>query len=325
MITPMNKHELLVNLNVARAELSRALLGISASDFEAAPVVGDWAPRDTVAHIAAWEHWVCNAIRALRAGQAGPAELNAGHEDTFNAKAVAQRKAWPLKQLLDEFSVARRQLIVAVGGASQEQLTRVYTIEDRPLSIAGLATSIINHDEEHTPQLRAWKAAKEGGRQAGPKLVLQLALDTNRSALLALLDTIPTSERETTVIDGGVWTAKDVCGHIADWDQVFADVIFATERHTPFTWAAEYGESWNQAHASERRKHSWARVWKDLVDRRGTIVTELQERILEPDLARSLSTPWGEMTFYQWLCIPCDHDAEHAAALLAWFRARRGA
>jgi uncharacterized damage-inducible protein DinB len=314
----MDKRELLIHLNVARAGLSRALLGISSAEFEAAIMAGDWTPHDVVAHIAAWERWTCDAVRVMRAGR--PVQVGLiEDDDAFNARAAAQRRDWPLKQLLDEFTVARRQLIVSVAGASAEQLTREHIIGTEPYTIAGLVKSIIDHDAEHASQITEWKKSRPDA--VGSKLILQAALETNRSALLALLDTVPADARETLAVEG-TWTAKDICGHIADCDELFTEAIFAVERNERITWQpGDYGEGWNQAHAQERRDHTWARMWKDFIDRRGTIVTELQERVLEPDLARTLPDPWGgEMTFYRWLSIPCEHDSMHAASLLAWFQ-----
>jgi len=313
----MNKQELLVNLNVARAELCRALLNISADEFEATVAVGDWTPHDVVAHIAAWERWTCDAVRRMRAGRVEPGDLATDEDDVFNANAAAQRRDWPLKQLLDEFTVARRQLIVSIAGASAEQLTRKHGAER--YTIAGFAAAIIDHDLEHAEHLNHWKDSRPD--VVGPKLILQAALETNRSALLALLDTIPADAREKLAVEG-TWTARDICGHIADWDEVIVEGIFAMERHDRISWMPiDYGEAWNQSHAEERREQSWPRVRKDFIDRRGTVVTELQERIFEPDFPRTLSAPWGgETTFYKWLCIPCLHDAEHMISLLTWFR-----
>lgn len=315
---PTDKHALLVDLNVARADLCRALLDISADEFETAPVAGEWTLHDVIAHIAGWESWVCDITRALRAGRAAQVTFPAS-VDEFNAQAVALRRDWPLKQLLDEFTVAHRQLIVMVAGASTEQLEHRYQVDDKPFTLAGSVRIITHHDAEHTDQILEWKESRPPA--IGPKLILQMALETNRSMLLALLDTIPPDQRNSLAVEGS-WTAQDVCGHIADWDELFAEAIFAMERNERITWRpGDYGEEWNQTHALERRGQMWAQVWRDFVDRRGTILTELQERLTDADFSRTLPEPWGgEATLYRWLCIPCEHDAQHAASLLAWFR-----
>jgi hypothetical protein len=197
-------------------------------------------------------------------------------------------------------------------------LTREHAIGDRPHTIAGLTQAIIDHDLEHAAHIREW--SKTRLEKVGPKLILQMALETNRSALLALLDTIPADARETLAVEG-TWTARDICGHIADWDEVFVEGIFAMERNERIAWQPmDYGEAWNQAHAAARREEPWARVRKDFIDRRGTVVTELQERVFEPDFSRTLPAPWGgELTFYKWLGAPCEHDAAHIASLIEWF------
>lgn len=322
----MSKRDLLIDLHVHRAELSRALLGISADEWETAAVSGDWTPRDVVAHIAAWDRWVYTVARHLSAGRPLPADLTAIQTDSFNARAVVERHHWPLKQLLDDFIVARRQLIVLIAGLREEVLGREQTVAGESWTIAGLAQSLIDHDQEHSNQLTSWKKARGASKVPGPKLILQIALETNRSALLSLLDAIPADERTRLEVNG-TWTAKDLCGHIADWDAFVVDVILKYERHEPIAFPpGDYGEGWNQEHARRRRDQPWEKVWQDFINHRGTIVTELQERIGEADLAAVLPSPWsGESSLYRWFFIPCFHDAEHAETLLAWYQQQKPA
>ncbi len=315
----MDKHSLLIHLHAARAELTRALLGVSTETFETAIVLGEWRWHDVLAHIAAWGRWTCDAIRALRAGQPVAVDPSLVSDQAFNAQAVALRRDWPLTQLLDEFEVAHRQLIVIVAGASAEQLTRRYFIGTEPYTITDLARSIIDHDREHAAQINQWQQSRGYPDSVGPKPILQVALNTNRAALLTLIDHVPAGTRATQAVEGE-WTVQDVCGHIADWDELFLEAVLAMERHERITWRpGDYGEGWNQTHAQARRAQPWERVWQDFLDRRGTLMTELQERISEADFPRTLPDPWGgEVTFYRWLTIPCEHDAMHAASLLAW-------
>jgi len=322
----MTKRDLLIDFHFHRAELSRALLGISLDELETAAVAGDWTPRDVVAHVAARERWVYTVARYLSAGRPVPADLTTIETDRFNAQAVAERRGWPLKRLLDDFIVARRQLVVLLAGVREEQLFREHTVAGETWTIAGLAQSLIDHDREHSDQLTSWKKARGPSPVPGPKLILQMALETNRSALLSLLDAIPADERTCLEVNG-IWTAKDLCGHIADWDAFVVEVIFKYERHEPIEFPpGDYGEGWNQEHARRRRDQPWEKVWQDFINHRGTIVTELQERINEADLAAVLSSPWSsESSLYRWFFIPCFHDAEHAETLLEWYHRQKPA
>jgi uncharacterized protein YdbL (DUF1318 family) len=313
----MNKHDLLINLAVERARLFQELLGVSASDLGSAHVYGDWSPRDVLAHIIAWERYACDTVRYLRVRQPVPASPETSDEDAYNARAVAVWRTKPLPELLDTLAIAHRQLTVAVAGCSQAQLDSAPSSGTGGENIVGQVMSIVQHDAEHTAQIRAWRKSRPD--QVGPKVLLQHALNTGRAALTTLMDIVPAGQRESLPVTGE-WMLKDVVGHIADWDEVIVEATLAMEANQPIKWeATDYGEGWNQSHVAARRAQPWAHVWQNFIDVRGTVVTELAERVMEPDLGRMLPSPWsGEMSFYVCLAIPCRHDMEHVEALLAW-------
>ena len=314
----VNKHNLLISLAIERARLFHALLGVSASDLESAQVCGDWSPRDVLAHIIAWERYVYDVVRYLRARQPVPPSPETSDEDAYNARAVAVWRAKPLQELLDTLAIAHRQLTVAVAGCSQAQLDFAPSSGTGSESLAGYVMSIIQHDAEHAAQIRAGRAPSRSD-DVGPKVLLQHALNTSRAALMALADVVPADQRESGPVTGE-WTLKDVAGHIADWDEIVVEATLAMEANQRITWEPiDYGEAWNQSHAAARRAQSLAHVWQNFLDVRGTVVTELAERVMEPDLGRLLPSPWGgEMSFYVCLAIPCRHDMEHVETLMAW-------
>ncbi len=316
----MNKRDLIINLAVERARLYQDLLGVSAQDLEEARVCGDWSPRDMLAHLLAWERHVYDQVRYLRARQPVPPSPETSDPDAYNARAVAVWKTKPLPDVLDAVAIAHRQLAVAIGGCSQAQLDLMQPAGSGHTSIAIEVLSIVEHDTEHAAQLHAWRG-RSRANEVGPKAMLQHALTSVRSALMTLVDVVPPVERATLPVTGS-WTLKDVLGHIADWDEFVVEATLAMEANQQITWEAiDYGEGWNQSHAAERREQSWNRVWQNFIDVRGTVVTELAERVFEPDLARMMPSPWtGEMSFYTCLAIPCRHDMEHIDALLAWYK-----
>ncbi len=313
----MNKHDLLINLAVERARLFHELLGVSAGDLESAHVCDDWAPRDVLAHIIAWERYVYDVVRYLRARQPVPPSPETSDEDAYNARAVAVWRTKPLPDLLDTLAIAHRQLTVAVAGCSQAQLDSGSSSGAGGENIVSQVMSIVQHDAEHTAQIRAWRKSHPG--QVGPKVLLQHALNTSRAALTTLIDVVPAQQRENLPVTGE-WTLKDVVGHIADWDEVVVEATLAMEANQRIKWEPiDYGEEWNQSHVAARRAQSWAHVWQNFIDVRGTVVTELAERVMEPDLGRMLPSPWGgEMSFHTCLAISCRHDMEHVEALLNW-------
>lgn len=314
----MNKADVLINLAVERARLYESLLGISADELESARVCGDWSPRDVLAHLVARERLVYDAVRYLRAKQSAPPHPEAADRDAYSAKAVAVWRTKPLKELLEALAIAHRQLAVAIAGSSQAQLDLVQPVESGHESMVDLVTTVFQHDAEHAAQIRAGRPPSRPD-EVGPKALLQHALDASRSALMTLVDVVPMSQRESLPVTG-TWTLRDVAGHLADWDALVVEATMAMEANQRITWEQiDYGEGWNQFHAAARSDQSWQRVFRDFVDVRGTVVTELAERVMEPDLGRRLPSPWGgQMSWYVCLAIPCRHDMEHVAALLAW-------
>jgi hypothetical protein len=319
----MDKHDLLIQLAVERARLLQALLGASAEEIESARVVGEWSPRDVLAHLIGWERHVYDEVRHLRARQPVVPNPEAADKDAYNAKVVAVWRTKPLKELIEGLAIAHRQLTVLVAGCSQAQLELEQPVGTGHESIASLVISTMRHDAEHTRHIQAWRP-KTRADEAGPKVLLQHTLDACRFALNTLIDTIPRDQRESLPVTG-TWTLRDVCGHIADWDALVVEATLAMERNERFIWEQiDYGETWNQFHAAARSDQSWVRVFREFVDVRGTVVTELAERVMEPDLARLLPSPWsGTMSFHVLLSIPCRHDMEHVEALLDW-RAAHG-
>lgn len=314
----MNKADLLINLAVERARLYESLLGVSADELESARVCGDWSPRDVLAHLIARERLVYDAVRYMRARQPVPPNPEAADRDAYSARAIAVWRAKPLKELLEALAVAHRQLVVAIAGSSQAQIELVQPVNGGRESIISLATAVFQHDAEHTTQIRVWRPQSRPD-EVGPKTLLQHALDASRSALMMLIDVVPASQRESLPVTG-TWTLRDIAGHIADWDELVVEATMAMEANQRIAWEQiDYGEGWNQFHAAARSDQSWQRAFRNFVDVRGTVVTELAERVMEPDLARLLPSPWsGQMTWYVCLAIPCRHDMEHVEALLAW-------
>lgn len=314
----MNKTDLLIHLAVERARLYESLLGVASDELESARVCGDWSPRDVLAHLIARERLVYDAVRYLRAKRSVPPHPEAADRDAYSAKAVAVWRTKPLKELLEALAIAHRQLAVAIAGSSQAQLDLVQPVGGECESIVSLVTTVFQHDAEHTAQIRAWRPQSRPD-EVGPKALLQHALDASRSALMTLVDIVPMSQRESLPITG-TWTLRDVAGHIADWDALVVEATMAMEANQRITWEPiDYGEGWNQFHSAARSDQSWQRVFRDFVDVRGTVVTELAERVMEPDLGRRLPSPWsGQMSWYVCLAISCRHDMEHVAALLAW-------
>ena len=123
----------------------------------------------------------------------------------------------------------------------------------------------------------------------------------------------------------GSWSARDVAGHLADWNQ---EILDAAEhilggprpRHQPIT----HGQSYNTMRVAVRGIDPWDVAAADLqasVER----VAALLDR-LEPEQLRAIGPyPWGEIGTVEHLIAGLiKHVDEHAAAIEEWRERRLG-
>src|SRR5690242_8242451 len=101
MATP---DHVLAELGRTRAELLGALAGLDEAALDRKGLIGDWSIKNALAHIAAWEAWVVQALPARMASGATPEDFRqrAQDEDRFNAEEVAEREELtPDEQLME--------------------------------------------------------------------------------------------------------------------------------------------------------------------------------------------------------------------------------
>jgi hypothetical protein len=149
----------------------------------------------------------------------------------------------------------------------------------------------------------------------GPKEVLLAALDAVRQELLACAALVPATERDLRPVCG-IWTLKEVFGHVADWEQVGVKGLRdMASGKAPQVELIDDIETWNQAHAGARRGQTWNVVWDDLQAIRQAFLETVQNAS-QAALARPYPFPWGiEGTPYQWVSVFVRHDRDHARDL----------
>ncbi len=138
-----------------------------------------------------------------------------------------------------------------------------------------------------------------------------------REELLAVSGRLAPEERASLRVCG-VWTLKDVLGHIADWEWVGVEGLrdMAAGRSPRVEYVADI-DAWNQVHADARRDQPWKEVWADLHAAREAFL-EVLDGMSEADLERRVFPfPWGaEGTPRDWVRVYVDHDREHARGVL---------
>lgn len=132
-------------------------------------------------------------------------------------------------------------------------------------------------------------------------------------------------DRQTleTVPMCGTWSARDIVGHLLDWQTVLlAAARYALGGPRPIDVPIEDGQAFNSRHAAARVRDRWRETKADfdasLDDALGWL-----DRLTAEQLAGPADYPWGEPggTIAGLLAVIPEHLDEHCAYIEAWRQA----
>ena len=166
---PQGKAELLDRIKRARASLDEAIDGLSDGQLSVPGPNGDWAVKDHLAHLAAWELGIAALLQ--RRPRYGAMQLDkktvlTSDTDGLNAIIYQQNKGRSLEHVRAAFRMAQRELLAALGGLTDSDLFKTYSHfqpdepgeESRAPIMGWIAGNTYEHYEEH----RAWIKALVG-------------------------------------------------------------------------------------------------------------------------------------------------------------------
>jgi hypothetical protein len=148
----------LADLGRTRAELLAAISGLDEAALDRTGVLGDWSIKNVLAHIAAWEAWVVQALPARMATGTTPQDLQqrADDEDRFNAEEVAEREELTPDEQLMELERTRAELLAYIGGLGAAVLERRHPWDTWAGTLPEyLLVALRDHEAEHIEALRA--------------------------------------------------------------------------------------------------------------------------------------------------------------------------
>jgi len=149
--------DILDDLGRTRTALLDTIAGLDEDTLERKGLVGDWSIKNVLAHIAAWEAWVVQALPARLTSGETPAELRAriADEDRYNAEEVGEREELTPSEQLIELERTRAALLDELRGLDAATWERRGPWSTWQGTLAEyLRESIIGHEEEHISDLR---------------------------------------------------------------------------------------------------------------------------------------------------------------------------
>jgi hypothetical protein len=140
----MDKAEFLERIRGGRRKLTEAISGLTEEQIAEDLVTSEWALRDLLAHLAAWQgealRWV---EQAAHGEEIGP--LINQSVDEWNAHRVAERRHLPIIEVMQEFNENHDHLLAALD---------TWPAETVPLGpgawdVTARLWWLTEHDEEH--------------------------------------------------------------------------------------------------------------------------------------------------------------------------------
>lgn len=148
------KAALLAALCAQRKALQAQIALIPVDQRDSHPICGEWTLKDVVGHIADWERWVVEGLRAMAAGQQ-PQTENVEDVEVWNQAHVGARRDQPWQQVWEDLQNTRREMIDLLSDMTQIDLTTSYKVpwggQNTPY---GWAYICLEHDREHAAGLK---------------------------------------------------------------------------------------------------------------------------------------------------------------------------
>ena len=307
----------LARLAAERAGLFATLLGLSEEQLTTVEPEPGWTIKDLLVHIAFWDGFHTNRMQKVADGRIHEI-MEIGDDadmDAFNAKLLAEHKTMPLEQTLAMLQKERSgftQLLKRLSDAELQNQIRLPWGWRTHLRV--WARWRYQHDLEHAQQIQAWRDAqpREAKQHIGPRAVLRGLLSSCRKEFVALLPLLPESEWNSRPVCG-VWTMKDLVGHLTAWAEVGVQAMnHVLAGESPALEPIADFEQWNLDQAAKRAETPWETIWEAYEASYQTLLTGLDE-LTDEALAIEFNTPWGSrISLYRWITIWPLHEREHA-------------
>src|SRR5258706_3130993 len=153
----MDATQLAALIQTTSAELELLILPLNVAQMNQPGAVGVWSVKDVLAHIAFWERYAADIVRAARRGDAPQLDVE-DLTESRNASVVAQYYLTSLGAVIASWHAAREELLDQIAELSEADLNdpdRFPWSQGRAL-LSRIAANSYAHEREHIEQIRSW-------------------------------------------------------------------------------------------------------------------------------------------------------------------------
>jgi len=295
-------------LEFGRSELLKSVAGLSQHELTQIAIYGAWTIKDVLAHIIGWDHHVINILPLILQDRVG--ELPEVNVEEHNRHSFEIWRDKPVDEVLATVKSTHQQILEIISALDQVEIDTRHDRNDQIITIRSYVVEVmVEHERQHATDITQWRAALE---QAIDPLAVKATLAQNRARLLEAVANLSEAERlDQNAV--GVWSAKDVIGHLADWERL----ILAAARHMndpaqPAVLPPTGGlDGLNETMAAKHAAQPWPEVYQHLTATRQALDEFLAS--LAPDAWKQRGPfPWPDQgTLAELIGGASWHDAEH--------------
>jgi hypothetical protein len=302
-------------LAAERTHLLLQLEGLDETTLTSYPL-GPWPAAVLLAHLAYWDAFYADRLSKLIDGRRN--ELQPiDSVDSTNAAVVERLAQARFDEALATCLKERRNFLAVLGRAPDELLR-----QRTRLGPGWRVTPLMwvrwryRHDAAHGAELarrRRELPPNHPSLRAIHRALLRPILGLARREFLALAALVPPRERESRSVVG-VWTLKQVIGHISDYERlgVIALRAVAAGREPDYPGMIPTGDAYNAERDPVWAALSWDEAWAHFDATRRALLLAA-ESLAEPALAHPFTAPWLMTTTpCGYLLDMAQHEREHA-------------
>jgi hypothetical protein len=148
------KQALIESVEAARREVLDGAAGFTAEQWSRASANEGWSTKDTLAHLSSIEARLRAMLQLVLDGGSWPAD--APDLDAYNARCVAERRAWPPEQVMAELRSSGAETRRFLEALQPDDLDRRWMHPARgEVTLGALVEIIPRHLREHGEQILA--------------------------------------------------------------------------------------------------------------------------------------------------------------------------
>lgn len=142
--------EILAHITAARVALTSSIYGLNEDELTTKDAVGNWSVKDVMAHVGRWEEICFNELQKHLRGEQSTEDFRDAL--AYNDRWEAQLQALSLQETIERFETAHYRLFGLLSSLTPDQWNGYVR--------AWVRGSTWHHFEEHSEQIRAWRAGR---------------------------------------------------------------------------------------------------------------------------------------------------------------------